>query len=156
MKCVRGFFKKPHVKGAEYPYVKAVLVANNEKVGLVEFLVDTGAGVTTLSYGDSLKTDLIKNVDKNKCIETLGIGGAEKACPPKQHPTIVLEDVENPDIRVVAPADDPTFLIPQKPRLRGRAYYQGVARPSILGWNVLQYSKLTVDYIKQERGVMLR
>ena len=78
MRRVRGFFKKPHAKGAEYPYVKAVLVVNNEEVGLVEFLVDTGASVTILSYGDSLKTDLIKNIDKGRCIEALGVGGVEK------------------------------------------------------------------------------
>ena len=59
----------------------------------------------------------------------------------------------DPNIRVATLADDPAFLIPQKPKVRGRAYYQEMARPSILGWNVLRHAKLTIDYVN--RGVEL-
>ena len=142
--------KKPHPRGSEYPFVKAILIVGNQESGFVEFLVDTGAGVTTLSYGDSIKMDFINKVNKNKCINTLGVGGTERACPPKQHVSIALVDLIDPVKKILAPADYPVVLIPQRPKARGRTYSQEISRPSILGWNVLRYAKLLVDYVNKE------
>ena len=150
MRCVKGFLKKPHPHGPEYPFIKARILLEEQEVGIVEFLVDTGGGATVLSRGDTLKLGLRRLVDKYTCVNIIGIGGIEKVCAIKPKPKIILEDAENGDIIVEAIADEPALLVPlEEPRPKDRKYYRQIyARPSILGWNVLKYTRVIVDYIE--------
>ena len=152
MRCVKGFIKKPHPHGPEYPFIKARIFLEKQEVGIAEFLVDTGGGTTVLSRGDALKLGLCKLIDKYVCVDLIGVGGIEKVCAIKPRPRITLEDAENSNLAIEVIADEPVLLVPlEEPRPKDRKYYRRIyARPSILGWNVLKHARIIIDYTKEE------
>jgi len=147
--CIRGFWKRLHPRAPEQPFVKARIFIGEEEIGIVEFLIDTGGGVTLLSRSDAYRLGLTERVNKKKCIETIGIAATEKACEIKGEPRIVLEDSIDSNIKVEAKADKPVFLVPPEPPKppKDRRYYRYIyARPSVLGWNILKHTKTTINY----------
>ena len=63
MICIKGFWKKLHPQAPEQPFVKAKIFIGNEEIGVVEFLIDTGGGITLLSRSDAYRLGLIEKTE---------------------------------------------------------------------------------------------
>ena len=149
MPCIHGYFKKLHKGGPEYPFVKARIYVGGKEAGIIEFLVDTGGGITTISYGDALRLGIHNRVDHKRTITIVGAGGTERDFLLKSSVEIELIDSEDPNNVINIPLDPPGITVSARPKGREKAYISEMTRPSVLGWNTLKYSKITVDYTKR-------
>ena len=141
MRCVSGFFQRLSPSHTEYPVVRARLYVNGELKGELLLLLDTGAGVTSLSYKDAVRLGLSGAARRGPRRKIVGVSGTahERVLEGR----IVLELFDNADtLRVELNA----VTLAEKPQQRGRDFNLALQRPSILGWDALRSMTIKIDY----------
>ncbi|MCE4612631.1 MAG: hypothetical protein F7C07_02220 [Desulfurococcales archaeon] len=150
--CIRGGFKRFIGARVEYPQVTVRLYLNDEFIGTIDFLVDTGASTTFIAYKDLLVLRIINKLRGKRKVDVIGLGGVEKAVVLRG--PIRLELLDTP--RVPGEARRPITIEldsircedPDSARkiMRLHGHKALMARPSVLGWDVLNSLKLIINY----------
>ena len=146
MECIKASFKEEVLPGggrSRYPFVSAILYINNDELGIVDFLIDTGSGVTIISPRDSIRLGISRA--RTRTLRIIGVAGTEAANVITGDIRLELLDEEQ-DRRLVVKLDRIAYR--RLPKARGREYQQQLRIPSILGWDVLQKLVIKIDYIK--------
>jgi hypothetical protein len=141
--CVEGFFQSL-VSNIEYPFVRARLYVNGELKGELFLLVDTGAGITSLSYKDVVRLGLSNVVQRGPRRKVVGVSGTAHERVLEGNIELELFDNTN-TLRVQLSA----MTLAEMPRQRDRDFNLALQRPSILGSDALRNMVVTVDYSKK-------
>ena len=143
MECVNGFFQRLS-STTEYPLVKARLYIDGELKGELLLLVDTGAGATSISYRDALRLGLTNIVRRGPRRKVVGVSGT--AQERVLAGTIELELFDESNVLRLRLS---SVTVAEKPRQHGKDFNLALQRPSILGWDALKNTVITVDYGKK-------
>jgi len=136
LKCIKASFKEDILPGgarSKFPYVSVKVYINGEEYGIVDFLIDTGAGLTVISPKDSLRLGLSRA--RGRTVKVIGIAGAETANVITGNIRLELLDEES---EKPLPVELDSITYRRMPRARGREYQQQLRIPSVLGWDVLR------------------
>ncbi len=126
-----------------YPFICAIINIDGEKLGSVEFLIDTGSGVTVISAKDAMRIGI--NQIKGKLISITGIAGGEKCPQIRKDIDIIFIDSEDQTNILAINTDKITYrLLPHKHR--GKQFQEQFRVPSLLGWDIMSKLKITLDY----------
>jgi len=152
LKCVYGFFQRLPPSSTEYPLVKAHLYVNGDLKGELLLLVDTGAGITSLSYRDTLRLGLSNIVRRGPRRKVVGVSGTALERVLEGEIELQLFDENGSTLRVRLDR----ITLAERPQQRGRDFNLALQRPSILGWDALKNMVVTVDYSRKIVQLCLR
>lgn len=141
MTCINGFFQRLS-SPVEYPVVRARLYVNEELRGELLLLVDTGAGMTSLSYKDALRLGLYAAVRRGPRRKVVGVSGTAHERVLEGEIVLEIFDEEGNVVRVKLDR----ISLAEKPQQRGKDFNLALQRPSILGWDALRNMAIVVDY----------
>ena len=143
MQCVNGFFQRLS-STTEYPLVKARLYIGGELKGELLLLVDTGAGITSLSYRDAVRLGFSNIVRRGPRRKVIGVSGTAQERVLEGEIELEFFDENNNVLRLMLD----TITVAEKPRQHGKDFNLALQRPSILGWDALKNTVIVVDYGK--------